>query len=277
MKFEEGNIYFSKIIVIQSLPDDERQTGTEIHDDIIRRRAWFDPNLKTELIDISSKSEFHELLEKIKYDARRKVVLPYIHFETHGTKDGIVLKSNEGIQFKEFLPTIREINCLTKNNLFISVGACWGGRIQFETDISKPCPFRGFIGPMDRIYPEDMLISFTAFFDELLVSNDFEKAIKRLNLYNNSEVKFHHWNSESFFEKVIAFQNENFKNDASLRESRIKYLVKKFWKNDPRAKEVYKTKGRFKKMVRRLEKNEVPLIYTMIKENFLHVKYKNSH
>ena len=271
MKFEEGNIYFSKIIVIQSIPGDERQTGSELHDDIISRRAWLDPNVITEVIDIFSRKEFLILIERIKIETRNKESLPFIHFETHGNKDGLILKSGEQILFNELIPLIRDINHFANNNLFISVGACWGGMIQFSTKITEPCPFRGFIGPMESIYPEDLIISFTAFFDELLVSNDFDKAIKRLNLYNTSEMKFHHFSSEAFYDQVLNFHNEQIKKNPSLREERINILTKKFWKNDPRAKTAYKTKGRFKKMVRNLEKQELRSIYKKMRENFLHL------
>jgi hypothetical protein len=275
MKFEEGNIFFNKIYVIQSIPDKEKQTGTELYDDIISRRAWTDPNLATELVEVRSRGDFFNLLEHIKEETKAKKILPFIHFETHGTEEGISLNSDEVVNFSEFIPTIREINIYSGNNLFISVGACWGGKIQFETDLTKPCPFRGFIGPMDKIFPNDIVISFTSFFDELLTSHDFEKAIDRLNIYNNSGVDFHHFNSESFFDKVIDNQKKKYENNPKQNIEFIKSVAKKAWKSDPRVKEIYKTKGRFVKMVKRIEKERTPLIYEIMRENFLHVKIKN--
>lgn len=79
MKFEEGNIYFNKIYVIQSIPDDEMKTGTEIHSDTISRRSWTDPNLATELINVDTKEELLNLLEIIKNETKNLSILPFIH------------------------------------------------------------------------------------------------------------------------------------------------------------------------------------------------------
>lgn len=77
MKCEEGYIYYTKIIVIQSIPDDERQTGTELHDDTISRRTWLDPTVITEVIDVSSRDEFLKLIDRIKKDTQNKEICNY--------------------------------------------------------------------------------------------------------------------------------------------------------------------------------------------------------
>ncbi len=271
MKFEEGNIYFSKIYVIQSLSEKERKTGTELHDDIISRRAWFDPNLSTELIDVFSRREILSVLERIKTETAKKENIPFIHFETHGTKNGLSLKSNENVLWDDILPIIREINVFSGNNLFISISACWGGNIQFQIKIHEKCPFRGFIGPIDEIYPSDLITSFTPFFDELLQNNDFDKAIKRLNLYNNSGVKFHHLNSEAFFDIVLEYHKEQCKKDPRIEEERIESIAKSYWKKDNRVRNHYKTKGRFKKFVKKFSEKETPKLYFGMRNNFLHI------
>ena len=157
MKFEEGSIYFNKIIVLQSLDANGRKTGTEIYDDIISRRAWADPNLSTELVNIDNKKHLFYYLNKLKQDSSSYGILPFIHWEMHGFEDGLVLTSDESIYWEEILNALRDINIASKNNLFISVSTCFGGRIQFIIDITQPCPFRGFIGPMEVIGDNDLL------------------------------------------------------------------------------------------------------------------------
>ncbi len=271
MKFEKENIYFTKIIVIQSLPDNERKTGTEIHNDTISRRAWVDPNLSTELIDINRRNELFKLLERINKEAAEFDAIPFIHFETHGTEKGISLKSGQEVLWKEIIPKLREININSGNNLFVSISSCWGGNIQFEIEIIKPCPFRGFIGPMDKIYPDELLETFTNFFNELLLTDDFEKAINQLNINNNSRVEFHHLNSESYFEIVLKLHKAKYAENTDLHDERINSITNTLWNSDPNIKVKYKTKNEFAKAVRRLEKRELPKSFNKLRNIFLHI------
>lgn len=276
MKFEEGHIYFNKIVIIQSLPLTERQTGTEIHDDYLIRHAWLDPDFSVELLSITTKDEFIDCLTKIEKDTKIGKYLPFIHFETHGGIDGISLASGEYVRYKEFIDIIRKININTKNNLFISVGACWGGRIQFVTDIRKPCPFRGFIGPMDKIYDDDLVISFSAFFAELLKTNDFDLAIKRLNQSNNSGVEFHHYNAEAFLEELTKLQNVDSLKNPGKREEFVILEARKRWDNDTRIRKYFKSREKFRAYLRKIAVKLLPQSYQDLRDNFLHVRIKNT-
>ena len=272
MKFEEGNIFFSKIYVIQSLSVEERKTGTELHDDIISRRLWSDANTSTELIDEYSKKYFFNILCKIKTETSNKGNIPFIHFETHGSRNGLTLNSNENVLWSEIIPVIREINILCSNNLFLSISACWGANIQYHIKIYEKCPFRGFIGPVDEIYPDDLITSFDPFFDALLENNDFGIALKRLNLYNKSGVEFHHLTSEAFFDLVVKYHKEECEKDPKIEEARVEKITKSMWKRDKRIKNIYKTKGRFKKVVKKMNSVDSPKLYEQMRNNFLHSK-----
>lgn len=277
MEFQEGNIYFTKIIIIQSLPSGERKTGTEIHDDTISRRAWNDPNLITEIIEVESKDELIILLDSIKQETKEKKTLPFIHFETHGTKNGISLKSDEEVTWKEIITILSDINIYSLNNLFVSVSSCWGGNIQFEITIEKPCPFRGFIGPMDQIYPSDLHTTFTIFFNELLITNDFEKAINQLNTHNKSGVKFHHYNSESFFEVVIQNHRNEYDDNLERHDDRIQKITNELWdKSSQVVRDKHITKNNFMIEIMRIEKDVIPHINNSLRNIFLHIKQTNN-
>lgn len=148
MRFEDGNIYFNLIIVIQSL--NERATGLELYDDILKRFTWKDPSLQAEIHNVHSREELMDLLGELENRCKSRSTFPLIHFETHGTKDGILLTSGEEVQWKEIGAALGRINSYTGNNLFISVAACYGGYIQFLVDVSKPCPFRASLDPWTK-------------------------------------------------------------------------------------------------------------------------------
>lgn len=274
MQFEIGKIYFNRIILIQSIPQDERQTGTEIHNDYLVRHSWIDANLEVELVQIETREEFINILERIVGDTFARRYLPYIHFEFHGAEESIVLSTGNKVKYSEFISLIRQININTKNNLFISISACWGGRIQFETDISEPCPFRGFIGPMDQIYPEDLIVSFSSYFDELLRTNDFDAAIKRLNLYNQSGVQFNHYNAETFFDDLLEHQKEKSIRNPDEKEKYVLSEARKRWKEDPRLRTKFRTRSNLREMIRKIADKVIPKSYDQLRENFLHIRIR---
>lgn len=82
-------------------------------------------------------------------------------------------------------------------------------------------------------------------------------------------MKFHHLNSEAYYDQVFKFHHEQ---NPNLREDRINVLIKDHWRNNPKAKAHYKTKGRFVKMIRSVESRELSSIYRRLRENFLHIK-----
>jgi hypothetical protein len=233
MAFLPGSIFFNKIIILQSLDEDDRKTGTELHDDTVSRATWKDPNLQAQIIQITTLSELFETLNKINQDVIQKEILPFIHFETHGTQDGLSLASGESVKWNDMLPLIAAININTDNNLFISVAACWGGKIQFLIKVNQPCPFRGFIGPMDKIYERDILSSFTVFFEELLMTDDFEKAIARLNANNTFGVEFHHFNSEAFFDLFYSNYEKAFNDKTGEHMQLRNSIVDRLWEENP--------------------------------------------
>lgn len=265
MKFEAGVIYFNKITVLQSLNDNDLNTGTELYDDIISRRSWLDPNLTTEILNIENKSHLMSKLNDLIDECKVKSSIPFIHFETHGFENGITLKSGEDVYWNEIIPKLKEINILTENNLFISVSSCFGGHIQFHLKITEPCPFRGFIGPMKIINSKDLLTAFTPFFNVLLKSNDFEEAINALNLSNISGIPFHHTNSEAFFD-IVYHTNEE-KN----REERIDFVAKDGWNNNPKAKLLYKNFDEFRQFIESTNEDISPESYQILRKRFLHL------
>ena len=179
MRFEEGNIFFNRIYIIQSLKAQDHKTGNDLLNDIILRRI--NKNESAEIKDIEDSSELFDHLGYIEKNVNNGFI-PFIHFETHGYSEGIELANGDCISWKELVPQLLKINKKIKNNLFISLAACKGGNVQFAVKITEPSPFRGFIGPMEDVKGTDLLNSYQEFFDCLLREYDFEKAINILNL-----------------------------------------------------------------------------------------------
>lgn len=268
MKFEPGLIYFNKVYIIQSLRIGDRLTGHELFDDIIRWRT--SNSLVAEIQNISNRIELIAYLKHI-YDGIKSGLVPLIHFETHGYKEGIQLSNNELISWLDLVPYFRSINLSTKNNLFVSMAACKGGNIQFCVKITEPSPFRGFIGPMEDVGEMDMLASFSDFFNVLLRENDVEKGIAALNQAANG-VKYHHMNTELFFDIVWNYHTELWRKDPVKQKALIDDIMIKQSNRLPELISKYGGRRQVRRKIKRFTERDIPKIKELLRKQFCHIK-----
>jgi len=197
---------FNKVYVLESLDGSvEKLTGTELHDDLLKRKAYQIEDFKTELLSISSKEDFFDKLEEIKNDCVKEGYYPILHLEMHGSTDetGLVLVSGELVTWEELARELRELNLVIENNLFITMAVCFGAFLMKLIKVNESAPFWGIIGSFEIIYVYDLLLRYNEFYTEFLESFDLNKAIDKLHAANPSlESPFQFINSEQTFINV---------------------------------------------------------------------------
>jgi hypothetical protein len=198
---------FDKIYVIESLRSDDLKTGEELYNDIIKLKLWqkglYD---NCELFQPISKIDFFNSIEKIKSESEKDSIYPLIHLEMHGSKDGIQVTNGEIINWNELQNRLIELNILCKCNLFLTMATCYGGYIYSTISPSLRTPFWGFIGPFETVKAGEVLINFTAFYEEFIESLDINKAVILLNESNpNNKSRFKFHNTEFAFD--VAYKN----------------------------------------------------------------------
>lgn len=77
---------FNKIYVIESLPADDRQTGRELYDDLLRYESIKYPQLSVEYRSIVDKSAWDVLMEEIAMDCVQNGNQVILHIEIHGAE-----------------------------------------------------------------------------------------------------------------------------------------------------------------------------------------------
>lgn len=177
----EHGFGFNTIWVIDSVPDGERKTGEELYEFLCLKNLR-DRNFIIEFIKVQDRRSLFESLERVKSKLLEKGQIPLLHFDMHGSAEGLQLKSGDFVRYEELLPLLREINILTQHNLFLMVAACEGVyfiRILIG-NLSKPAPFWGICGPAVEIYPDDVIKGYSAFYDEVLTSGDLNAALEKL-------------------------------------------------------------------------------------------------
>lgn len=203
--------------IIESLKSNETKSGELLYNDLIRWRKIQIDGFDAELVQIQTKQEFFDILERIRKECNLNGVYPIIHFEIHGSQDGLGMASNEMVLWKELYDYLVRINLSIGNNLFMTLAVCQGAYMMQLIKVDNHAPFWGFVGSFDVIYVPDLMARYNEFYDEFLDSKDLNKAIERLHNANpgvpsqyrfiNSEMTFislqKKYFDEKFTEKAI--------------------------------------------------------------------------
>ena len=213
---------FNKIYVIESLEDNEIQTGTDLYNDLLKWQEYNNPNLKTELILINDELALYDAVSHITKEIREIGYLPMIHFEMHGNLKGMQLKSKEFISWNHIYEMLVEINTWSGNNLFLTLAVCYGGTLMSKIKIDEPAPFFGFIGSFEKLQTEDIMICYNNFYTEFLQSFNIPGALDSLRKSNpNLDSDYAYISSEDTFKYVYESYLENGFTEESI-DSRAK-------------------------------------------------------
>jgi len=244
---EREDVYFNKVFILQSLEDKERRTGDEIELKI-KNISFKTRNIEVKLTDIKSSDEFFRTIQGIN-SAVSNGTLPFIHFEIHGSDEGLGLSNGDYITWNKLKEPLRDINILTKNNLFISLATCFGAHLLKIYKPWEPCPFYGYIGPLKSADNRDLEASYSIFFETLLLENNFAKAISDLlNAAPSNPNNYAYLNCYGYFKMLKDLYKEENKNPR-IWNTRVKEIMNKY-KERPNHK---KLSGKeLKKLVERL-------------------------
>ena len=222
------NLQFNRIIVIESLPEKERRTGKDLYNDVLHlRQHQLENQFEACYYFIHSHEDFCHTLQLIKSVVDSVSIAPVIHFEMHGSDKGLQLASGHMVSWSELNYFFREINTKTHNSLLITFASCYGLSIISNMGLHKKGPFCSVIGSNEEIFPEEILISFSGFYDTLLVEKSFDNAIKSLNLTYDGKIKFKFINAEAIVQEAIKQVEKNH----FLNEERLKEIEEKSIKN----------------------------------------------
>lgn len=175
------DIEYNALIVVQSLPIDEKQTGKLLFDDIIARFCDWDGILayfKTPY----DRHDFFSLMQELAQAVSQRAHKPILHFEIHGNESGLGLASGEIVEWNELAALLRPINISLKNGLLLTLAVCKGISGYQMFDFNQPAPVWAIVGPKNKIGDTTLLTDFTEFYTHLLGYKDIQSAIDSLNL-----------------------------------------------------------------------------------------------
>ena len=168
-----------RIIVIQSLQSPFKETGRDLYDDILRYKEYLNNDCFSEFYSVENKQEFINTIKSITDTLIDGDVIT-LHFETHGSKDGVSLNSNEILSWEEFDDVVRPINIKTCNLLVISMAMCYGGALLSHIDPKQRAPYLCFIGSHRKLSEEEIIEGYHKFYENYTSPLDISKAFSSL-------------------------------------------------------------------------------------------------
>ncbi|ABG60186.1 hypothetical protein [Cytophaga hutchinsonii] len=215
-------INFNRIYVIQSLSkaNGDELTGQQLFDDVLQYFNTKYGDKDARIFNVDNKKELLHALENIKSHCETDGIKPIIHFEIHGLEDKTGLSLNqEDVNWGDIYVKFIEINAASKWNLFITMGVCFGNYSMLLIRPSLPAPFTGILGSFEELFEWDLYIRYNAFYQELLNSLDFEKALEALHDSNPAlPDDYRYINSEQTFKNVYQKYFDTQFSDVKIKE-----------------------------------------------------------
>lgn len=182
-----AQIHFNRIYIIESLQAGEKQTGSELHNDLLKRMNYIHSDFQSILCQPKNRQEWDQVFANILDDCRKNCNSPIIHFEVHGSslKDGLVLTSKELVKWEDLYKQLCPINKVMKNELFVTWAVCYGNFFMSSSFLNRPAAFRGMVGSFETINVRDLTLRFYDFYDELFRSFDLNKSYEALTKANS--------------------------------------------------------------------------------------------
>lgn len=199
--------HFSRIVVIESLPNGEAKTGSVIHGYIEAQIRENNLPLSVVFRQCESKVEFLSILDNVHKEIVSNNEYPWIHIECHGSsaEDGIVLSNGDLITWQELKPKFTKINLACKCNLMVVIAACNGAHLTEVLQPEDRAPCWGLLGATNELYPDDLLASFRVFYSSLLSSLNGDVALIALRkVIEERNLSFMLVTALDFFQEVYS-------------------------------------------------------------------------
>lgn len=205
------------IVIIESL-DNERETGTELYNDCIKRNIEFRKSSITHnLHKIKTKEEFCEVLSYYKANSPYMADGILIHLEMHGDDklSGLLLADNTLLTWADLVNLFRPINVNTCNSLYITMATCNGRFLYKGVNPHEKSPFSCYISSNTTVVPSEIVDQFTILFERLIENGNLVRAYLDME---KQGTKFYYKDSYETFEEAFQISSKSFVTEPKIKE-----------------------------------------------------------
>jgi hypothetical protein len=172
---------FDTLIMVDSIPSNEYpQTGVWLHDDVLMPLCQ-QHGVNLCRVRVENRVALFQALSEVAAFVRDASISPVIHFESHGTEEGIQLADRDIVRWPELRPLLTEINVGCRMNLLTIMSMCHGWHLVSQLVPTDRAPVWALIGPVPEVLPARLQEAFQAFYPRLLDALDGRQALAAMN------------------------------------------------------------------------------------------------
>ena len=165
-----------KFVIFDLVPESEMQTGRRIEENLNDFFNAENNELSCERYKCETEEDVFKAINFIKHDLTSKGIVSYVHIEGHGSREALYFPGGKFISWSIVFQALREINILSKNNLFFSSGACESAYAYKAASITEACPVFGLLAPEKEVEAGGVEDGFIAFYKSLIKSESLNDA-----------------------------------------------------------------------------------------------------
>lgn len=177
----DAGIHFGRIHLIEWLRPDDLKTGRALFDELQPLGIVAKPSVDTVFHSIATRAELVAVLRAVEGQFRADGVIPLLHIETHGNKEGIGISHDEGLDFIDLARELMPLNERTALRLFVVLGACeslWGMTMSMP---SERAAFQVILGSIREVTGGEMAAAMQAFYRSAFADRNGDQAITAMN------------------------------------------------------------------------------------------------
>jgi len=205
------------IIVIESLVN-ERETGTELYNDvIIRYIAYRKSNITHKLHKVNTKEEFKNILNYYHANSPYMSGGILLHLEMHGEDQltGLVLADGSLLTWEELVTLFRPINVNSSNNLYLTMATCNGRFLYKGVHPYDKSPYSCYISASETVTIQEIIEQFSILFERLIDNGNLVNSYLEMEKHGT---KFYYMDSKVTFEEAFQVTARRFLTDPEIKK-----------------------------------------------------------
>lgn len=216
----------NSLFILESLVA-ESLTGKWLYDDLAPL-SYANDRLHIEYFAFESKEAFLNILARISTMVEKENKYPTIHIEAHGDQNGFeVAHTKEEITWLELNAHLLKINLLSRNNLIISLGICFGDYLNYDAykyfEKESGCPYTIIVSPVSKISSGEIKFGFSNFYQSLFKLKDFDSSMNEMR----KETNLNTLDAADLIAIQIIDSGKKFILDPSRNSAHLEYLISK--------------------------------------------------
>lgn len=234
---------FNAVAILDSVPEGEKNTGRHLREELRDHFQYEQPSNASEAqprvlyFRIDNVDALKASVIELRREFRESGLAPVLHYEGHGYTNwtGLAL-TEEACLWPRLHEVITPLNIDMGLNLLLVLATCYGGGFALALLPDHRAPVFELVGPLGKVWPNDLEADFPAFYRPLFQSFSTADALSML-VGKDGTARYKLVNVEHFFLRCWAQYKNYHASDNRLRERALR-IREKVMRSNPQLRDM---------------------------------------